>query len=81
MTGFVGGIPKKAVPPKCRECGASQPMAVLREGAIPDELGGGLEPRVALRRLPLPPGPSGRTARLEASAGALQAPAEGAAVR
>lgn len=37
---FSSGIPKKPVPPKCADCGASRPMAVLREGMTPDNLGG-----------------------------------------
>ena len=38
--GFQSEIPKKAVPPRCAECGASQPSAVLRPGVEPDKQGG-----------------------------------------
>jgi hypothetical protein len=37
---LTAGQPKKPVPPRCVECGATKPMAVLRDGVDPDMLGG-----------------------------------------
>lgn len=37
---FSSGIPRKPVPPKCSGCGASRPIAVLRDGCVPDNQGG-----------------------------------------